>query len=326
MAQRSILWPTTGVGDGLIGGYPDDDLVTVNRFKWINNAPTQGVARDYNNELEITENPPGSIQQDTGGAIVYGYPYWNTTTVGDALVVPLINTTGWRWILRSTWAAQVVRAILVQSADGVAAIPALVQNPGVVWEISLAFGTITVGGVISITDDRTFLGSGSVIDNTHMEDRTMEVLIPAVECETGGVHVPRNVHPEGWPCAAGIDTFCYGSFRIPQDTQIGALFLVDLIFNVDATTATALRLTNTLYLATLGENWNTHWITLTANEPSGLIDDIQVAATVSQNITATVAIGDYVSLVMFRSGSAGADTFAGVMYFMGWRLIYTRDH
>jgi hypothetical protein len=50
-----------------------------------------------------------------------------------------------------------VRITLVQSSDGVSAIPAAIQTAGTTWDITLATGTITTGGVISLIDARTYI-------------------------------------------------------------------------------------------------------------------------------------------------------------------------
>lgn len=63
---------------------------------------------------------------------------------------------------------------MITSADGAPAIPGLTQNYGTRWEISLATFTITIGGVITLTDDRTFRKSTMMVD-------TAEIYALAVE-------------------------------------------------------------------------------------------------------------------------------------------------
>ncbi len=326
MAQESGLWPTNGVGDGLVGGYPADDIAEWKRGIWLNATAIQGVGLGWNAELEIT-NPAGlNLSMDLGGGIVFGYIYNNTAAVAIALVLPIINTTGWRWVLRADWAAQTVRAVLLQSADGVAAIPAVTQVAGVTWEISLAFGTITVGAAIAITDDRNYLQPSILIDNSNMETRAMEFLVPAVECITGGAHVVRTSH-RGWPCATGILTECLGGFRVPPDIDLGNVFRVAPLYQVDATTATNISLSNFSAFGNVGEDWDNTLVSLIGVVfGSGIIDIIQAPGGLQLELQPTADTLDWVSLSFTRNGNVGGDTFAGTLYFMGWRVIYDRDH
>lgn len=152
-----MLWTTSGTGDGAAGGYTMNEWRYMLRSLFLRNMATMGVAYGYGNALEVT-NPSGrDLQVNTGAAIVAGFPYWNTSAVTKTLTLPVIGTTGWRMVLRADWAAQTVRITLKESADGVPTIPSLTQTDGATYEIGLAYGTITTGGVVSLTDERTFL-------------------------------------------------------------------------------------------------------------------------------------------------------------------------
>ncbi len=152
-----MLWATNGTGDGAAGGYTRNEWLYMLRSLFLRNMATMGVAYGYGNALEVT-NPSGrDLQVNTGAAIVAGFPYWNTSAVTKTLTLPVIGTTGWRMVLRADWAAQTVRITLKESADGVPTIPSLTQTDGATYEIGLAYGTITTGGVVSLTDERIFL-------------------------------------------------------------------------------------------------------------------------------------------------------------------------
>jgi len=157
MAEDSMLWTTSGTGDGAAGGYTMNEWRYMLRSLFLRDMATMGVAYGYGNALEVT-NPSGrDLQVNTGAAIVAGFPYWNTSAVTKTLTLPVIGTTGWRMVLRADWAAQTVRITLKKSADGVPTIPSLTQTDGATYEIGLAYGTITTGGVVSLTDERIFL-------------------------------------------------------------------------------------------------------------------------------------------------------------------------
>ena len=327
MVESSIFWATNGVGDGLVGGYSSGAIVEKQRGLWSDDPAFQGVMFGFGNDLEIT-NPAGlNLSMDTGGAVVYGYQYSNTVAVVLPLVLPLINTTGWRWVLRTSWAAQTVRGVLLQSADGVAAIPALTHTPGVTWEISLAHATVTVGGVIAITDDRTFLKPGIVIDEANMENRTMRILVPAVECilTAGSTHVVRTTQG-GWPLVPSVDTACFGGFHMPRDADLTQPFLVDPVIYPSATSATNIRITTTGNMGNVTESWFAHTVNTLVTVVSGNQDIIQTPPAAQLDLQPLGDIGDIISFAFARLGSIGLDTFLGTVFFMGWRLNYTRDH
>ena len=127
------------------------------RMLWLYDMTADGVVPGYLNQLAITDVGDRNLQIDSGGAIVAGFPYFNVGAGNLTLTHPTVDITGWRIVLRADWAAQTVRLALLQSADGVAAIPALTQTDGTTYEISFAYGTITTGDVVAITDDRDFL-------------------------------------------------------------------------------------------------------------------------------------------------------------------------
>jgi hypothetical protein len=85
-----------------------------------------------------------------------GFSLWDVSSRTIAVVTPSIGTTGGRVIIRADYSGATVRTAVKLSADGVAASPALTQVENTTWEISLATFTVTTGGVIALTDDRTF--------------------------------------------------------------------------------------------------------------------------------------------------------------------------
>lgn len=155
MTQSSIFWDTSGaVGDGA-SAYTQAQLVAWLRRTFLNDNTVEGVLAGYANELEVTGSS-SPVAVNTGAAVVYGFPYENDASVNVTVATPTVGTTGHRVVLRVNWSAQTVRIALLSSADGTASIPAVTQSANTTWEISLATLTITTGGVITVTDDRSY--------------------------------------------------------------------------------------------------------------------------------------------------------------------------
>ena len=162
MAESTLWgWTTDGTGDGTLTGYTMSQYIAWMRLLNTPTPATMGVAYGVDNALAVTvAGGARTLTIDTGGAVVYGYIYYNSAAVTKTLTHPTTGTTGWRLVLRASWAAQTVRITLLESADGTAAAPDVTHTDGVTWDISLATGTITTGDVVTATDARTFL-SGS---------------------------------------------------------------------------------------------------------------------------------------------------------------------
>lgn len=179
-----MLWTTSGTGDGSAGGYSMAQMIQWMQVLFTRDNTTEGVADGYGNELAVT-NPSGrDLSINTGGALVYGFPYWNTAPVTKTLTHPTTGTTGWRLVLQASWAAQTVRIALLQAADGTAAPPAVTQVATTTWEISLAYGTITTGDVIVVTDARTFIHATTEVTSAMIANRTRYVFTKPVPLYT----------------------------------------------------------------------------------------------------------------------------------------------
>ncbi len=157
LTESSILWTTSGTGDGTATGYTQAQVLKWMRMLFLYDMTADGVVPGYLNALAVSDAGSRNLQVNTGGAIVAGFPYFNDGAGNLTLTHPVVGTTGWRLVLRASWAAQTVRLVLLQNTDGVPAAPALTQVDGTTYEISLAYGTITTGDVVAITDDRDFL-------------------------------------------------------------------------------------------------------------------------------------------------------------------------
>ncbi len=153
MAESSIFWTTNGTGDGG-ANYTESQLVAWLRRTFIRDVTTQGVLAGYANGLKVTgTSTPVSVA--TGAAMVYGFPYESTGVVAVAVATPSVSTRIDRIVLRVDWTAQTVRIARVAGVEGGSA-PALTQTANTTWDISLAQVAITTGGVITVTDERSY--------------------------------------------------------------------------------------------------------------------------------------------------------------------------
>jgi len=167
MAESSIMWTTNNTGDGPTAGYTQTQLFQLFR-SLSRTANLGGVFPDVLNELAVTGTAT-PVSVNTGQAICYGIPYFNSAAVTVAISTPASLTRVDYIVLRASWAAQTVRIARIAGTEGAGA-PALVQTPGTTWDIPLATVSITTGAVITVTDAREWAtGAGdNTIDNTKL--------------------------------------------------------------------------------------------------------------------------------------------------------------
>lgn len=203
MAESSIFWTTGSTGDGA-SPYTQTQIIDWLRRTFIKDPASEGVLKGYANGLA----PSGSsspVAIATGAAMVYGFPYENTTSVNVAIPTPVIGTTGHRIVLRANWTAQTVRITLISSSDGVAAIPAATQSAGATWDVTLATLTITTGGVITLTDAREYIRPNLDVDDAVVGER-----VPQFHRRQGG-------SATGWD-TYGSTTYTPGKVRMQAGT------------------------------------------------------------------------------------------------------------
>lgn len=148
MAEFSMLWETvSGVGDGVAGGYTQDNANLFFRDFSAVNFTGMGVLAGIDNELAVS-GTASPLSVATGKAMVYGFRYENTAVLSLLVPAPLVGDTGKRVVVRVDWALNTVRVRLVSSADGTAAVPALTQTAGTTWEIGLASFVQDTAGAI----------------------------------------------------------------------------------------------------------------------------------------------------------------------------------
>ena len=161
--QSSRFWTTGGAGDGA-STYTRDQLAEVFRNAFLSDATTQGVFSGL--AVSGTASP---LTIATGASCVYGYLHFITAAGDMTIATPAVGTTGWHIVLRADWTAQTVRAVAVRNTDGVSAVPSPTQTAGTTWEIRVASGTITTGGVIAVTDARSFCHFATRIDRNNVD-------------------------------------------------------------------------------------------------------------------------------------------------------------
>lgn len=162
MTEKSIFWTTSTTGDGA-NPYTQDEVIAAIEALVSRQTARNGVF-PIDNKLEVLGIDHVTTPQltiDTGRAVVRGFIYRNDALLTKNLVLPVVDTTGWRLVIRATGGTtRTIRIELLQSADGVSDIPAATQNSGFpasgVWEISIAYGTVTTGGDVTVTDHRNF--------------------------------------------------------------------------------------------------------------------------------------------------------------------------
>jgi len=159
MTESSILWTTDGVGDGANAGYTMAQVTEWMRMLMcgLTGGDLSGVAPDYLNELAVTGTvSPAAV--NTGGALVYGFPYFNSASVNVAVPTPSSATRVDLIVLEADWTAQTVRIARVEGVEGAGA-PSLTQSAGTTWQMVLAQASITTGGTITVTDAREWLNA-----------------------------------------------------------------------------------------------------------------------------------------------------------------------
>lgn len=164
MTQVSRFWDGTTVGDATVAPY---DAGTEFSKVLMSLSGAAGVATNLSavfraelNELAVTGTAT-PVSVNTGRAITWGAWYENDVATTVAIPTPAALTRIDRIVLRKDWVAQTVRVTRIAGTEGGAA-PALVQSAGTTWDQPLAQVSITTGGVITVTDQRAFIGGAGL--------------------------------------------------------------------------------------------------------------------------------------------------------------------
>ena len=172
MTQRSWHWNGASLGDadalvtnaatgiGFRLANEDYESLFVDRgLRMVYNGDeNRGVLPNWLNELAVT-GVATPVAVDTGGAMVYGMPYQNTSSVNVAVPSPSSDTRQDYIVLRRNWADQEIRITRIAGVEG-GGIPSLTQSPAPsgtgLYDVPLATLSVTTGGVITVTDAREY--------------------------------------------------------------------------------------------------------------------------------------------------------------------------
>jgi len=156
MTEKSYVWnELPAAGDTVLSPYNEDVWAEIWGTLFTKDYTTQGVVSEYLSALQVTgSSSPISI--GAGAALVHGTYYINTSAYTLGIGTPAGATRIDVVVLRKTWATKTIRIALVAGAEG-GGVPALTQVLGNTWEIPLANVSITTGGVITVTDVRSYL-------------------------------------------------------------------------------------------------------------------------------------------------------------------------
>lgn len=183
MTEKSIFWTTSGTGDGT-ADYTQAELIRWMRQTFLSDPTIEAVLHNYANELEVT-GTSSPVQVDTGGAIVYGFPYWNTAAVNVPVPTPSSNARLDLIVLEADWTAQTVRITRVEGTEGGAA-PTPTQLDGSIWQVILATLAVSTGGTIDVYDGREFCNPNIEVTTEMIKDAAVRTAkIANLEVTTG---------------------------------------------------------------------------------------------------------------------------------------------
>ena len=181
MAQKSWPWSTVaGLGDGAAELSEAISREFLALYFGVQNPAVEGVSKGVLHEL-LVAGIATPLSVGSGSAICYGL-YINDADTTIAVTTPAVGTTGGRVVLQTNWAGTGgaglearTRIAVIMSADGNPVIPALTQAFGTTWEISLASFLVTVAGVITVTDARTFRRSTAMVGTNEIDNLAVTI-------------------------------------------------------------------------------------------------------------------------------------------------------
>lgn len=329
MAERSRFWDGSVTGDAV--SITDDELMDRFFRAVLNGTGNQGVLPGWLNELEVTDVGGLNASVNTGGAILYGLFYENDAAATVALPN---NSTVWV-VVRRDWATPQAR--LTQVA-------ALIQNPGVTYDIPLAQVTTLAGVITLITDGRdycefsTLLRENSVstikiqddaVTPAKLENRTRWVVRSAgmLEPDVGSAATwatlstwPLEPFSDAWGYADAASNSAWMTFRVPDDFV--------------APTMSIYLWTRNYAAAVSGDvvwafsSWDAQPSAVLANQTGSATVAVAAGYNLVYRVllgTMTLAAGDLVHVEVWRDGTNLNDTLAATIYLKMVEFVYTAD-
>jgi len=167
MTSKSMPWTTNNTGDGPTAGYATDRWQEMLRTLSTLDPTLYYVAPNRLNEYAVS-GASSPVAVASGEGFVNGRHVLDDASQNVAVPTPTVSTRIDRIILRSDGTAQTVRVVRLAGTEGAGSPPALTQN-STTYEVSLARVSITTGGVITLTDERGWLGVRGAVDGTTLE-------------------------------------------------------------------------------------------------------------------------------------------------------------
>ncbi len=161
MAEQSFLWSApAGAGDGA-SSFTRTDWSSISKVLAACFAP-EGVAAMLNT-LTGSVTGANTVQINTGGAVVDGKPYYNSSAV--SVNIPSAagggNTRIDRVVLRADWTAQTVRVTRIAGIDAASpTAPLYATSTGAVYDVPLYQALVNTSGTVTLTDERVLAYSG----------------------------------------------------------------------------------------------------------------------------------------------------------------------
>jgi hypothetical protein len=307
-----------------------DDIIEALALK--GDAATQGVVRGKLNALATT-GAASPVATNTGWAIVNGKLYRNTASVNTNVASPAVSTRIDRLVVRIDYTASPETGVLtlIGGIEGGAA-PAVTQVDGTTWDLPLYQVSITTGGVITLTDERAYIGDGHVVAASiaagtitadRISNRTRYLSIPC----TGGWNVTGDAeldretadHLYGLPLADDIITDAFGYFYVPADYASSGV-VIPIVYAGGTGNMYAGQV---LYYGATGETPSS---VATALTTQAMTNTKITACTSIQTAFGAITAGDYVMIVFRRDANTGAtDTIEAENQMIGFLLSYEAD-
>lgn len=166
MTVSTMLWATSGIGDGSASGYPDAQTQRLFRQLFQNDPTVHGVIAGADNELAPSVTGTAEIAVATGSALIYGVHLYSNAITTLTLTTPAADTGGIVYA-GITWSTQVGAISNTQAASGTTTIPTLTQTALTAWQIPICSYVIDSAGAVwtnaakttaGVTDLRRFIG------------------------------------------------------------------------------------------------------------------------------------------------------------------------
>jgi len=338
MAETSYLWDNPGTGDSPALGYGNAIMNQVITRMLYNGTLDQGVILGWLNDLEVTDGGGLNADVDTGAALCYGVWFENDAPETLVLAPNLAQTV----IVRASWAAQTARLAVTAVA--------LVQTPGVIYEIPLA--TLTTGAAaitVGPTDVRDYC-----IPSTSLRDFGVTEDMIATDAATiakvidqdrwflrgAGAFVPDGTNPATWTNFAAYARFIrdewtfsdaasdamWCTIQVPADIVSANLTIYLWYTGITPLASGDIRWTYSIWQAGAGA--------IAANSTGAIV----VAGDINLNMWSSpvylyqeilvaqpVTAGDVLHIQLARDGIHGADNYAGDAIASGLYFYYTAD-